>query len=73
MTKAIIKLLSDFGSKHMRVLEAVAPCVGTAAPTAHAEFIGQTFVDTTNKKTYTAVATDSATAANDWIQTGGAT
>lgn len=72
MTKVTIAL-AGFGSKIMRVLDALSPATGTAAPAVHAEFVGQTFIDTTSKKTYTAVATDSATAADDWIQTGGAT
>lgn len=47
-------------------IEALTPLTGTAAPTAHANYVGQMFVDTTAKKIYISVATDSATAANDW-------
>lgn len=57
----------DNGAKAMRVLEALTPLTGTAAPAVNATFIGQTFVDTTAKKVYTSVAVGSATPANDWV------
>lgn len=42
------------------------PLVGAAAPTEHANYIGQLYVETTTPALYVAVATDSAVAANDW-------
>jgi hypothetical protein len=38
---------------------------GTATPTVNAEFVGQEFIDTTNRKVFKAVAT--GTGANDWV------
>lgn len=56
----------DYGSRSMRVLEALTPLTGAAAPAAHADFIGQIYVDTVLGKGYMAIATDSADAADDW-------
>ena len=56
----------DYGSRSMRVLEALTPLTGAAAPVEHASFIGQIYVETTTPALYVAVATDSAVAANDW-------
>lgn len=56
----------DFGSRSMRVLEVLTPLTGAAAPAAHADFIGQIYVETTTPALYVAVATDSEEAANDW-------
>lgn len=38
---------------------------GTAVPTINADFIGQDFIDTTNRKVYKAVAI--GTGAMDWV------
>jgi hypothetical protein len=56
----------DYGSRSMRVLEALTPLTGAAAPVEHASFIGQIYVETTTPALYVAVATDSEEAANDW-------
>ena len=56
----------DYGSRSMRVLEALTPLTGAAAPVKHADFIGQIYVETTTPALYVAVATDSEEAANDW-------
>lgn len=56
----------DYGSRSMRVLEALTPLTGAAAPVEHADFIGQIYVDTVLGKGYMAIATDSADAADDW-------
>jgi len=56
----------DYGSRSMRVLEALTPLTGAAAPVKHADFIGQIYVETTTPALYVAVATDSDEAANDW-------
>lgn len=58
----------DTGSRPQRVLEALTPMTGTAAPAVHAEFVGQIFVDTTAKNVYVSVATDSVDAADDWVE-----
>ena len=59
-----IALLADFGSKAMRVLDALTPLTGTEAPTMNAKFIGQTFVRTDTGKVYVAIA--KGTGASDW-------
>ncbi len=56
----------DYGSRIIRVLEALTPLTGAAAPVEHADFIGQIYVETTTPALYVAVATDSEEAANDW-------
>jgi hypothetical protein len=56
----------DYGSRSMRVLEALTPLTGAAAPLEHADFIGQIYVDTVLGKGYMAIATDSAASADDW-------
>lgn len=56
----------DYGSRSMRVLEALTPLTGAAAPAEHASFVGQIYVEITTPALYVAVATDSAEAANDW-------
>lgn len=56
----------DYGARSMRVLEALTPLTGAAAPLEHADFIGQIYVETTTPALYVAVATDSDEAANDW-------
>jgi hypothetical protein len=56
----------DYGSRSMRVLEALTPLTGAAAPAEHASFIGQIYVETTTPALYVAVATDSEDAADDW-------
>lgn len=61
-------MVGGSGADSRRVLEALTPMIGTAAPAVHAEFIGQTFVDTTAKNVYVSVATDSVSAANDWVE-----
>ena len=59
---------NHFGALELRVLDILAPMTGTAAPTTQAEFIGQEFVDTTAKKVYKAVAIDSVSPADDWVE-----
>ena len=66
MAQQVLKLKSDVGSKSMRVLELLTPLNGVVAPTAHADFIGQKYIDTAAKAVYIAIAIDSAIAANDW-------
>ena len=56
----------DYGSRSMRVLEALTPLTGAAAPLEHASFIGQIYVETTTPALYVAVATDSEDPADDW-------
>lgn len=56
----------DYGARSMRVLEALTPLTGTAAPAEHASFIGQIYVETTTPALYVAVATDSEDPADDW-------
>lgn len=56
----------DYGSRSMRVLEALTPLTGAAAPAEHASFIGQIYVETTTPTLYVAVATDSEDPADDW-------
>lgn len=56
------------GADSRRVLEALTPLTGTAAPAVQANFIGQTFVDTTGKKVYMSVAIDSVDPAADWVE-----
>ena len=56
----------DFGSRSMRVLEALTPLTGAAAPAEHASFVGQIYVEITTPALYVAVATDSEEAADDW-------
>lgn len=65
MAKQIIKV-GGTGSDSRRVLEALTPLTGVAAPAAHADYIGQTFVDTVTGSIYTSVAIDSVSAADDW-------
>jgi hypothetical protein len=47
-------------------VEALNPLTGIVAPAEHADFVGQTYVDTVTKKVYIAVATDSAAVTDDW-------
>lgn len=55
-----------YGARVQRVLDALTPLVGAAAPTEHASYIGQLYVETTTPALYVSVATDSVVAANDW-------
>ena len=55
-----------YGARVQRVLNALTPLVGAAAPTKHASYIGQLYVETTTPALYVSVATDSAVPANDW-------
>ena len=64
MTVQKIDLLNDYGSKAMRVLDAVTPLIGTAVPTMDAKYIGQIYVKTDNGKVYVSVAV--GTGASDW-------
>lgn len=41
---------------------------GAGAPAVNADFLGQRYFDTSGANWYTAVATGSGTAANDWKQ-----
>lgn len=59
---------NDFGAREYRVAEMLAPMVGVIAPATNALFIGQEYVDTALGKKYYAVATDSATPADDWAE-----
>jgi multisubunit Na+/H+ antiporter MnhB subunit len=54
------------GSTAMRVLEALAPIVGTTAPAVNATFIGQIYIDTTAKVVYRSMAKGSVAPADDW-------
>ena len=56
----------DKGARVQRVLEALTPLNGTAAPAVQAAFLGQQFIDTVAKKAYIAIATDSVDPADDW-------
>lgn len=56
----------DYGARVQRVLNALTPLVGAAAPTENANYIGQLYVETTTPALYVSVATDSVVAANDW-------
>lgn len=47
---------------------AFAPLTGTTAPASQAEYVGQLYIDTTAKKTYVAVADDSADPTDDWLE-----
>ena len=58
----------DAGAKAMRVLNALTPINGEAAPAVNAAYFGQIYVDTVAKKGYMAVAVGSATPADDWEQ-----
>ena len=49
-------------------VEDLRPLAGILAPAAHADYIGQIFVDTVATKTYMAIATDSEIIADDWKQ-----
>ena len=64
MTVQKIALLNDYGSKAMRVLDALTPLVGTDAPTMNAKFKGQLYIKTDTGKVYAAVAI--GTGASDW-------
>ena len=56
----------DYGSRVMRVLDALTPINGTAAPAVNAKYLGQIYVDEVAKKGYMAVAVGSTTPADDW-------
>ncbi len=56
----------DYGARVQRVLDALTPLFGAAAPAANAKYIGQLYVETTTPALYVSVATDSAVPANDW-------
>ena len=64
--------VEQFGAADQRVLDLLTPLNGVAAPAVNAKFLGQTFIDTVAGKVYQAVATDSATPANDWKQVSNA-
>lgn len=59
---------NHFGALELRVLDLLAPLTGTAAPATQAEFIGQSFIDTTASKVYISVAIDSVAPADDWVE-----
>lgn len=65
MAKQKVKV-GTIGATAMRVLEALTPMTGVAAPAVNAEFIGQVFVDTVTPAVYVSVAVGSVAAANDW-------
>lgn len=65
MAKQVIKV-GTTGSDSRRVLEALTPLVGIVAPTMHADYIGQIYIDTVAAKAYVSVAVDSSTASDDW-------
>lgn len=46
---------------------ALIPLDGIVSPAAHADFVGQVYVDTVAAMVYVAVATDSVAPADDWI------
>jgi hypothetical protein len=60
----------DYGSRAMRVLDALTPINGVAAPAINATFIGQKYIDTVEKNVYVSTAVGSKVPANDWTLTG---
>ena len=60
----------DYGSRAMRVLDALTPINGVAAPAINAEFLGQKYIDTVAKNVYVSIAVGSVAPADDWILTG---
>jgi len=60
--------VENFGADSRRVLDALTPINGVAAPAVHADYIGQIFVDEVLGDTYISVATDSVSAADDWVK-----
>lgn len=60
----------DYGSRAMRVLDALTPINGVAAPAINAEFLGQKYIDTVAKNVYVSTAVGSKVPANDWTLTG---
>jgi len=60
----------DYGSRAMRVLDALTPINGVAAPAINATFIGQKYIDTVAKNVYVSIAVGSEVPANDWTLTG---
>lgn len=60
----------DYGSRAMRVLDALTPINGVAAPAINATFIGQKYIDTVAKNVYVSTAVGSEVPANDWTLTG---
>lgn len=58
--------LGTTGADSRRVLEALTPLIGDAAPAEHADYIGQLYVDTVSKAVYISVATDSEDPEDDW-------
>lgn len=60
----------DYGSRVMRVLDALTPINGVAAPAINATFIGQKYIDTVAKNVYVSIAVGSEVPANDWTLTG---
>jgi hypothetical protein len=67
MAQQVIKL-KDNGARSMRVLDVLTPLNGSGAPAVNAAFLGQKYIDTTNKVIYMSVAVGSAVAANDWFR-----
>ena len=66
MSQQKIELLGDTGAKSFRVLEAVTPVNGTAAPAVNAKYLGQVFIDATAKNAYIAIAVESVDPTDDW-------
>jgi len=59
--------VGNSGADSRRVLDALTPINGEAAPVVNAVFIGQIFVNTDAPAIYISVATDSASPADDWM------
>jgi hypothetical protein len=66
MSQQTIELKGKGGADSRRVLDALTPLNGTAAPTVNAVFLGQIFIDTATPAVYMAIKVGDATPANDW-------
>lgn len=70
MPQQTIPITRSFGADSRRVLDALTPVNGTAAPAVNAIFLGQIFINTTPTPpdVYVAVKVGDETPANDWKQ-----
>lgn len=68
MTQQKIPITRSFGADSRRVLDALTPVNGTAAPAVNATFLGQIFINTTPTPpdVYVAIKVGDAAPANDW-------
>ena len=67
MSQQVITIGNN-GADSRRVLDALTPVNGVAAPAVHAKYLGQVFVDTVAAKVYIAIATASTDPADDWME-----